>query len=449
MTSSKDAKGYYARLGVTPSASADDIKKAYRRLAKEMHPDLSKDKSAKTRFQEINEAYAALSDPELRSKYDALQYTNPEPQKREAELEPICCSRCGKITAQPRSTVFYRVVSLVLLTTRTPIQGIFCSTCAKKAALQASLVSAFFGWWGFPWGPIWTIASICRNSAGGQYSKDVDEKLLWYNALAFLRRGKPAIAYALAQQARTARDTEIAINAVKLIDHLRGLGVPAGSLKNPWSVSPAIVFAHLALLCVVPGAIALAAYSDDAKRSVSLSSPRASALVPRPTLSTPNGTQTVSTQSVNATARAPTCPFPPRNGQVLVNRGVWGNEGHRIEIRNGASGNAIVKVRNAYTGALLISFFVAQGNTASVVNIPDGNYRIQYALGDELGMDCRSFLKVISARQFPDVDSFETTRTFIGTSVEIGHSELQYTLFSVPHGNVRPQTLDIASFNSD
>jgi DnaJ domain len=145
MASVKDPKGYYARLGVTASANAADIKKAYRQLAKAIHPDISRDAGAKARFQEINEAYAVLSDPDLRNKYDALQYSNPEPQKREANPEPICCSRCGKITAQPRSTVFFRVVSLVLVTTRTPVQGIFCSLCARKAACKQASCPLFWG----------------------------------------------------------------------------------------------------------------------------------------------------------------------------------------------------------------------------------------------------------------------------------------------------------------
>src|ERR671912_1560337 len=62
---------YYKILGVDKSASEDDIKKAYRKLARKYHPDLNpNDKEAHKKFQQINEANEVLSDPEKRKKYD-------------------------------------------------------------------------------------------------------------------------------------------------------------------------------------------------------------------------------------------------------------------------------------------------------------------------------------------------------------------------------------------
>jgi curved DNA-binding protein len=68
-------KDYYSILGLKKGASAEEIKQAYRRLAKEHHPDLHPEKNkvqAGERFKEINEAYEVLSDPEKRSKYDSI-----------------------------------------------------------------------------------------------------------------------------------------------------------------------------------------------------------------------------------------------------------------------------------------------------------------------------------------------------------------------------------------
>lgn len=66
-------KEYYEALGVAKDASADDIKKAFRKLAVKYHPDRNQgDTAAEEKFKEINEAYAVLSDPEKRKKYDAF-----------------------------------------------------------------------------------------------------------------------------------------------------------------------------------------------------------------------------------------------------------------------------------------------------------------------------------------------------------------------------------------
>ncbi|MDD3517022.1 MAG: DnaJ C-terminal domain-containing protein [Chromatiales bacterium] len=65
-------KDYYKLLGVERGADADAIKKAYRKLARKYHPDVSKERNAEERFKEINEAYEVLSDPEKRRMYDQL-----------------------------------------------------------------------------------------------------------------------------------------------------------------------------------------------------------------------------------------------------------------------------------------------------------------------------------------------------------------------------------------
>src|SRR5215217_46520 len=64
---------YYKTLGVDKKASQDDIKKAYRKLARQYHPDTNNDAGAEERFKEISEAYDVLADPEKRKKYDRGQ----------------------------------------------------------------------------------------------------------------------------------------------------------------------------------------------------------------------------------------------------------------------------------------------------------------------------------------------------------------------------------------
>jgi len=65
-------RDYYAVLGLQRDATIDDIKRAYRKLARKYHPDVSKEPDAEERFKEVGEAYEVLKDPEKRAAYDAL-----------------------------------------------------------------------------------------------------------------------------------------------------------------------------------------------------------------------------------------------------------------------------------------------------------------------------------------------------------------------------------------
>jgi curved DNA-binding protein len=65
-------RDYYVTLNVPRSASADEVKKAYRRLARKYHPDVSKEKNAEEKFKQVQEAYEVLKDPEKRAAYDQL-----------------------------------------------------------------------------------------------------------------------------------------------------------------------------------------------------------------------------------------------------------------------------------------------------------------------------------------------------------------------------------------
>jgi len=67
-----DFKDYYKIMGVEKTATQDDIKRAYRKLARKYHPDVSKEKNAEERFKEVGEAYEVLKDPEKRVAYDQL-----------------------------------------------------------------------------------------------------------------------------------------------------------------------------------------------------------------------------------------------------------------------------------------------------------------------------------------------------------------------------------------
>ena len=108
-------KDYYAILGVKRDAGADDIKNAYRRLARKYHPDVSKEKDAEEKFKEMAEAYETLKDPEKRAAYDQLgshaagQEFRPPPdwgqqfaQRDRRRSTTSTCRTCSRHSAQRR-----------------------------------------------------------------------------------------------------------------------------------------------------------------------------------------------------------------------------------------------------------------------------------------------------------------------------------------------------------
>ncbi|KQR36550.1 hypothetical protein ASF91_00065 [Rhizobium sp. Leaf155] len=430
-----DPQGFYEALGVKSSATAEDIKSAYRKLAKETHPDTSQNASSE-KFHRISAAYEILSDPLRRAEYDSSEYQASEQEAGTRVIDPICCSRCGQATAQPRYVVFYRVYSFIIMTTRRPVQGIFCAKCAKKEGLKSSIITLFTGWWGVPGGPIYSIGSILRNGFGGKHDRSADEGMIWYNALAFLSRGNLQLSYALAMRSRKASDKNIASDAAELVAQLERAGADPrqGKLRDPWRTSILYGASHLFMAFALPGALALAIFADTQGSSVRTSyagSGLYSSTQYRP-----------STQTGISKPRVPTCTSAPYSGQLLGPNQLSATEGHSLEIRNGSSGDAIIKVRAEPYGTVVAAFFVGSNQIGQITGIPDGRYTVQYAFGDALDISCRRFVQVAGAGQFPGVETLQTEQT----TTQIITQVLSYTLYAVPNGNVSPQNISAQDF---
>lgn len=105
-------KDYYSVLGVAPDADDQAIKQAYRKLARQHHPDVNPgDKAAEERFKEINEAYQALSDPERRQKYDALRQQYQQWERQGGDRGGHGGFNWDDWQAQPGQRTYTRTVS--------------------------------------------------------------------------------------------------------------------------------------------------------------------------------------------------------------------------------------------------------------------------------------------------------------------------------------------------
>jgi hypothetical protein len=268
-----DRKGYYAVIGLPPDADEDQLKAAYRRRAMQLHPDRNPGPDATQQFQFLNEAYAVLSDPALRAEYDQggdeAELEDPVPAEIPA---PILCSVCAKISAQPRIVIFKSVKSFLVVTIRKPIAGVFCSDCAQKQSLKASATSWLLGWWGFPWGPIYTAQALIGNMFGGTEPPLDNAKMLGYQAYYFYRTGRSDIAQSIAESAikfcKKIPETFAKKGAVEserdaLIDNLNAFISALGNvgkakkLKSSWGMIHRRFFVHLGAIAAVGGSVAL------------------------------------------------------------------------------------------------------------------------------------------------------------------------------------------------
>jgi hypothetical protein len=93
---------------------------------------------------------------------------------------------------------------------------------------------------------------------------------------------------------------------------------------------------------------------------------------------------------------------------------------------------------------MLVSFFVANNAAATFDRIPDGTYRVQYALGKKLVRDCGSFLNLIAAAEIPNSPTFVTS--FVG--IEVNYQILNYELEPVSSGRAYPNAIGAGAFNA-
>ena len=291
----KDPKDYYVALGVKEDADTDAIKTAYRNKAKRLHPDFNSSPIAAKQFHRLQEAYEILSDPGARATYDRSWKTSskkskptedappkskatktkanksaqqesvkpksnvnenpktkPKPEPTSAPDQPVTC-QCGLVTAQPRYIEFDLVWGRLTRVAKRSVSGVFCRSCADRAAIRASLITWLAGWWAWPNGPKETLNALLSNIRGGRKPPERNARLLMRQSRAFRARGEMELARNAAEQALTfASNSTLRRDVDSLLMSLSAH--PSRTLKNRWAKpgwAPTLQLMPLALIIAV------------------------------------------------------------------------------------------------------------------------------------------------------------------------------------------------------
>ncbi len=421
-----DPLGLYRALGISPTATEEEIAAAFRKRAKETHPDTSGCESTEE-FVQVSAAYDVLGDPSRREKYDK---SNWEPFQRDAagkkereqdngfrgassttRLDPTCCDFCGKVTAQPRYLVFSYFIGLIFWSHSNCAIGIFCKRCARQKGLLYSVITMALGSWLIPLGPLLSAVVILRNAREVWRVNIEDDRLTLRNAYAFESRGNSKLAYALASIAKKSRDASISQASKLLMETIeaRGADYHSSGLVRTWWDALLLVCAHVVIALILPVALGMYAYNDYKAQEV-----RSEYAHLRLTMA-----------QAEARADPGLCKNPPRNGQAIGPQSPV-LHGHVVSIKNISDYNMIVKLRDVQSGHVAAALFVASGQKAWAHPIPSGEYKVQYAAGRGFDETCSSFLEICGINEDKLHEEFRTFKLKNG-DIFMGGRQLHVT----------------------
>lgn len=459
---SKDPRGYYTILGLAPVADAAEIKDAYRRKAMELHPDRNKADDATRQFQLLNEAYSVLGDPASRAQYDTMSI-EPSPAISSATEEPselVICSCCEKVSAQPRYAIFFEVKSFIFVTTRSAIQGIFCSACAEKKAFKASATTWILGWWGLPWGPIYSIQALFKNLMGGQQPADINARVAAHQAWVFAALGKIDMARAVAYDALVlAKKIKLdpAMASMKkglgydveeggkvlrrqiegLLEAMGGEGASANRLKDAWRLFRRPFYVQGLVLLGVTSSIAYVIQTTP-PTSIPPRAPKPYVVDPHPYTSpqsyAPSNPYIPSHPAYVRPAKAPNGkPWPVGPGYIIGYTRTHTSGYSKVVIDNSQNESDVFAKLVSLDGPEAFPvrvFFIPAGGRFTLDNVTRGNYDIRYRDLDSGGLS--------RSEQF----SLEENKTFD----EVQFNNMTMTLYKVRNGNMQSYALSEAEF---
>lgn len=261
MTQKQDST-HYETLGIPASSTQQEIKNAYRKLIFEHHPDRNSSPEAQEMAARLNEAYGILSDTRKRAMYDAwigsigsqenqFYDSAPENVAQSEPLPDIRCTKCGCQDTSIRLTLMQYVISVVIMTFKRGAAGIWCSRCRASEARKWSSLSLLLGWWGFPWGIIYTLEAIYANIFGGIQPKHENAILLRIMGFSYHSRGQNGKAVeCLEESLKLENDPETR----RLLDYIRGdtkASVRRDTRPNKWNVKVVLPFIYFIGLIII------------------------------------------------------------------------------------------------------------------------------------------------------------------------------------------------------
>jgi len=403
MNMDSDPYSYYSILGVTPQATQEQIKSAYREKAKYLHPDLSRADTASA-FLFLKKAHDVLISPSARATYDKISQAGKPPM---APKQPI-----SKIK------VFFSGHSLVYSAILGFIACIALLSMHQGETNQQSRVE--------PSRSLQNAASTRQPPNGAQHPSLPGLPIASAVAMGDPVRSQDSSKPALAGSPSTTPSSGGATHYVK----------PSGSSTYTWTKDGKEGY--------------LIGESLPPFTSVELIDYLTSSSFAQIRLSFG---QIVYVDSQHLTpgdavaAEKAFCLYAP--DQPIVNNEFLTRHGlgpHNITISNTGSRPSVAVMRSS-GGVIAVSVFVAPYSSAYIDRFPSGNYRLEFATGQVFSRKCRKFVGERRAQRFPNYTDFVSTTSMVGDQTCHHYKEATFTITPGPNGNVYPIDMNEDEFS--
>jgi len=431
---------YYNILGVSQTATRQEIKKAYRGLIQKYHPDKNpNDPKALEYTKLLNEAYSVLINPLKRKEYDNLlslrnayqeqrDYTQRTEATAEARTEAAAevrhykCEKCGRQDSSLRVSIFLGVLSLFVVTYKKAYAYILCAKCRIKYSLLFNLEVFLLGWWGFPWGPVYSIEALFENMKGGEQPKRNNEALLNVLAYDFYQQGRYSDAYECMQESikvEQSKEKEEFINYLKSVSFKQ----KSQTFADKFFYKP--IFYNIALILL----LTYFSYAILSSPIGNTSSTYRTQSYPPPSSYLPLSPQK---SEMVAPAPLPNIKTGYLTGFKQKRKGGYST----LTVDNTRNDDGVI-VKIFYMGGVrpeaVRAFSIRGGDKFTAQSLPPGEYEVRYKM---LSSNQKYKTQPITLQQIEEENG-------------IRYSRVEITLYKVLHGNMQTYPISDADFEME